>query len=199
MICYQHLTWGERFWLPTGVRDLSTVGRSPIRHCYLLRVRRGGRTWNRAQPEQEELPADSWNLVRLPSYQLPHPSYFFLSVPSGFAFAVANVDYRGYYQLDSGVTATQDALYYFQGQIQQTSAHGDLKGPVSGAEYTYRDTFNLTSVSYSPCGQPTVLNINSAVAVSNSQNRNGTGFITTDSIDASLTQQFFFQWQTCSQ
>ena len=122
----------------------------------------------------------------------------FFSVPSGFSFAVANVDYRGYYQLDRGVTASQDSLYYFQGQIQQTSAHGYLAGPVDAKEYNFRDTFPLASTSYSPCGQPTVLNIDSAVAVSNDKNKTGSGYITTDSIDASLTQQYFFQWQTCS-
>lgn len=120
-----------------------------------------------------------------------------IHVPGGFSFTVATVDYRGYYQLDKGVTATQDALYYFQGQVQQSDAHGTLTGPVDGNEYTYRDTFDIATTTTSPCGQDTVLNINSAVQVSNSGNRQGSGFITEDSIDAALTQTFNFNWFSC--
>ncbi|KAF6751324.1 hypothetical protein DFP72DRAFT_816720 [Ephemerocybe angulata] len=120
-----------------------------------------------------------------------------VKVPSGFTFGVASVDYRGYYQLDSKVTASQSSLYYFQGQIVQSNARSDLKGPIDGKSYTYRDQFDLVSTNLAPCGVDTVLNINSDVRVSNSANTKGAGYIATDSIDASLATTFTFQWQTC--
>jgi len=122
---------------------------------------------------------------------------FGVNVPPGFTFGVANVDYRGYYQLDSKVTAAQSSLYYFQGEVIQASARSNLVGPVNGKEYTYRDSFDLVSTVLAPCGKSTVLNINSDVRVSNSGNTKGSGYLATDSIDTSLTTTFNFQWQTC--
>ncbi|KAF5331872.1 hypothetical protein D9611_008833 [Ephemerocybe angulata] len=122
---------------------------------------------------------------------------FGISVPPGFTFGVASVDYRGYYQLDSKVTASQSSLYYFQGEVVQADARSTLTGPINGKEYTYRDQFELVSTVQSPCGKSTVLNINSDVRVSNSANTKGAGYLATDSIDTSLATTFNFQWQTC--
>jgi hypothetical protein len=118
-------------------------------------------------------------------------------VPPGFTFGIANVDYRGYYQLDDKVTAAQQAMYYFQGRLQQATARSTLTGPIDGAYYTYRDTFDLVSTVLSPCGADSVLNIASDIRTSNAANKAGSGYISTDSTDASLTQIFNFQWQSC--
>ncbi|CAA7263464.1 unnamed protein product [Cyclocybe aegerita] len=118
-------------------------------------------------------------------------------VPAGFSFGIANVDYRGYYQLDSKVTAAQQSIYYFQGQLQQATARSSLVGPVNGAYYTYRDTFDLFTTVLSPCGANTVLNIQSDIRTNNANNKKGSGYIATDSIDTSLKQIFNLHWQTC--
>ncbi|KAG8776816.1 hypothetical protein FRC15_011738 [Serendipita sp. 397] len=57
-------------------------------------------------------------------------------IPDGFSFGIAAVDYRGYYQLDDKVTAIQQAVYHFQGILQQATAHSTVTGPVSGNDYT---------------------------------------------------------------
>ncbi|KAH6917735.1 secreted protein [Coprinopsis sp. MPI-PUGE-AT-0042] len=122
---------------------------------------------------------------------------FGVNVPPGFTFGIATVDYRGYYQLDSKVTAAQQSLYYFQGQITQATARSNLVGPVDGKDYTYRDNFDLVSTVLSPCGISTVLNVQSELRVSNSANTKGSGYIANDSIDTSLTTTLNFQWQKC--
>ncbi|KAH8832206.1 hypothetical protein DL96DRAFT_645620 [Flagelloscypha sp. PMI_526] len=118
-------------------------------------------------------------------------------VPSGFTFAIVDVDYRGYYQLDKGVKGSHSAIYYFQGQVVQGESGTTINGPVDGANYVYRDEFNLTPTVYAPCGQDSILNLNSQVRVDNTGNKNGFGYFVDDSVDASITQTYNFAWLTC--
>ncbi|TFK28356.1 hypothetical protein FA15DRAFT_701034 [Coprinopsis marcescibilis] len=122
---------------------------------------------------------------------------FGVNVPPGFTFAIGTVDYRGYYQLDRGVTGGQSASYYFQSLLNESFARKELVGPVDGADYIYRDQFDLIATNTSPCGVSTVLNVNTELRVSNTGNRQGSGYIATDSVDAHLNTTYNFQWQTC--
>ncbi|KAF9531276.1 hypothetical protein CPB83DRAFT_892110 [Crepidotus variabilis] len=122
---------------------------------------------------------------------------FGINVPPGFTYGIASVDYRGYYFLDKKVIANQSAIYYFQGQTLQASARSNITGPIDGEDYTWRDNFDLVSTVNSPCGVPSVLNINSDLRVSNSQNPSGVGYIATDSVDTTLNTTLNFQWQKC--
>ncbi|KIM26085.1 hypothetical protein M408DRAFT_200063 [Serendipita vermifera MAFF 305830] len=118
-------------------------------------------------------------------------------LPGGFAFGVASVDYTAYYALDAKVKATQNTIYYFQGQIAQSTASSTLVGPVAGARYTYHSEFDFASIVESPCGQTTVLNIVSSLIVNNDANPKGYGFIAAASSDTHLEQLFGLQWAKC--
>ncbi|RXW20948.1 hypothetical protein EST38_g4906 [Candolleomyces aberdarensis] len=115
-----------------------------------------------------------------------------VSVPAGFAFGVDTVDYRGDYQLGSGVTASHQTFYYFQGQLVQATASSTIIGPASSGDYNPGPPFDLASTVTSPCGVSTVLNINSDVRVSNSANKTASGYISMTSI-----LPLNLQWRTC--
>jgi Domain of unknown function (DUF4360) len=38
-----------------------------------------------------------------------------LHYPQGFQYSILQTEYRGYVSIDSGITAKQEALYYFSG------------------------------------------------------------------------------------
>ncbi|EAU93248.2 hypothetical protein CC1G_11230 [Coprinopsis cinerea okayama7 len=84
-----------------------------------------------------------------------------------------------------------------QGLLAQATARSELVGPVDGADYLYRDKFDLASMVLAPCGSSTVLNIQTDLRASNAKNTKGSGYIATDSIDTTLKQTFNFHWQTC--
>jgi len=118
-----------------------------------------------------------------------------LEYPSGFQYSVLSTEYRGYADLDAGVTGVQKATYYFSGQSAQVSAETDFKGPMS-EDYDTTDTVPFSSVIWSPCGAALPLNINSQVRLT-STSTNDTGLLTDDSIDGKITFVVGLQWQTC--
>lgn len=120
-----------------------------------------------------------------------------LHFPAGWQFAVATFDYRGYVTLDPRVSATQSSAYYFQGQGQTGRFSSTYAGPID-RDYQFRDTIGLASVVWSPCGASRALNINTQVHLNNRANRNGSGLITTDSIDGQIVHKYGLMWRRCN-
>lgn len=121
---------------------------------------------------------------------------FDLTYPSGFQYSVFTADYRGYADLESGVSGQLKSTYYFSGQSQQSSSQATFTGPLTG-DYKKSDNVDQASTVWSPCGAEGALNVNTQVRLT-STNKKNTGLLTTDSIDAKFTQVLHFQWQTCT-
>ncbi|KAG9235544.1 hypothetical protein BJ875DRAFT_373994 [Amylocarpus encephaloides] len=118
-----------------------------------------------------------------------------LHYPQGFQYSIMSTIYRGFVQLDSGVTGSQGATYYFTGQSAQVSTKSSFKGPIS-KDYTITDTLNIASTIWSPCGADLPINIKSQISLS-STNKAGTGLLTTDSVDGKITWVTGIQWRRC--
>lgn len=119
-----------------------------------------------------------------------------LKVPQGWSFAIATVDFRGNVALTPGVSATQKATYYWQGNIHQATASTNFYGP-RNEDYTLRDTIGLNSLVWSECNAQRALNINTQVSVQNTTAVNGYGSMSTDSIDGTVEQIYGLQWRRC--
>ncbi|KAI9141041.1 hypothetical protein BKA69DRAFT_1076887 [Paraphysoderma sedebokerense] len=78
-------------------------------------------------------------------------------IPPGYQYSVATVDYRGFVQLDSGVTALQKSSYYFAGELRQATKEIPFYGP-QNKDYVFRDTFDFQSLVWSSCNESQNMN-----------------------------------------
>ena len=92
---------------------------------------------------------------------------------------------------------SQQALYYFQGNLQQARLNTVFNGPTTG-DYTLSDTLGINNLVWAPCGSQSGLNINtSLLAKVGPNNPNGFAQLTTDSADGSVQTTYALQWQRC--
>lgn len=68
-----------------------------------------------------------------------------LAYPGGFQYSVFSADYRGYGEMDKGVSGTQKSTYYFSGQTAQASTETDFAGPMD-QDYLIHDEAENASV-----------------------------------------------------
>jgi len=119
-----------------------------------------------------------------------------LYYPHGIQYSLFSADYRGYVKLDKGVTGTQKATYYFAGNTAQHSSETNWDGPIS-KDYLIHDETDFKSTMWSPCGDVRALNINSQIRLDNSENTDGSGYLTTDSTDGKVSFILGLRWQPC--
>jgi hypothetical protein len=123
-----------------------------------------------------------------------------LHIPTGFTFALIGADYRGYGQVDPGVTGTQTTTYFIAGQLGSFSLSSHVPQDLdSFGNYSRQDEIPVSEWVWSPCGVNSIANLNASVSLNNSQNRSGAGLMTLDETDISPQVLFHwhFAWQTC--
>lgn len=115
-----------------------------------------------------------------------------LFVPQGYQYTIAKFDYRGFADLERGVTGTQTSTYYFDRNREGTFSKS-FYGPVT-EEYKFSDNIGISSLVWSKCGEKRLLNVKTQM---NLRSRGAYGLMTTDSIDGSVKQVFGIQWRRC--
>lgn len=120
-----------------------------------------------------------------------------VNVPSGFTYAIAQADYRGYAYLERGATAVQRANYYFQGQSATTTVSHNFSGYMD-ADWQTTDETDVASLVFKPCGTDVNFNINTSLRVSaGTSDTSTTSLMTMDSTDGSVSTIYHFAWKKC--
>jgi hypothetical protein len=121
-----------------------------------------------------------------------------VNVPSGFTYAISEVNYRGFASLASGATGLERANYYFQGSPLTGYISHPFAGPLAD-DWQANDTVDIAALVFAPCGAQRNLNINTElrVAAGTSDPTKTTSFMTMDSTDGSLTTIYHFTWLKC--
>ncbi|HYX39017.1 MAG TPA: DUF4360 domain-containing protein [Oligoflexus sp.] len=122
-----------------------------------------------------------------------------LDVPTGWRFAVAGFDYRGYIKLDEGIEAAHNTEYYIQGTgMQGNSVTNSKKGPQDNA-FFYQQQVKIADQVWSSCEKQRTMQIKLKMQVTNTDpNRfpNAEGTIGTDSVEGSF-QKWKLSWSRC--
>jgi hypothetical protein len=120
-----------------------------------------------------------------------------VNVPSGFTYAIAQADYRGYAYLERGATAVQRANYYFQGQSATTTVSHSFSGYMD-ADWQTTDETDVAALVFKPCGADVNFNINTSLRVSaGTSDPSTTSLMTMDSTDGSVSTIYHFAWKAC--
>lgn len=120
-----------------------------------------------------------------------------LQFPQGWSYTLFKADYRGFADLDSGVTATQTSKYYFQSSANNYQSFQSVFEGSYYDDYLLTDQIPMNEVVWSPCGKTKFLNIETELAIDNEKNRNNGGMITLDSMDGSFYHKYGIRWLRC--
>lgn len=121
-----------------------------------------------------------------------------VNVPSGFTYAIAQADYRGYANLAAGAKGIERANYYFQGMSPTAFINHNYNGPYDD-NWQATDKVDVASLVYAPCGEKRNFNINTELRVDKgtSNPATTTSFMAMDSTDGAINTTYHFAWQKC--
>lgn len=116
-----------------------------------------------------------------------------LTVPPGWSYALASVDYRGYAALDSSVTALRQSTYHITGESPEKSPSSTFRGAYED-DYFVRDLGAAAPTYWSACGKGKNLKIKTQLKIDNKTNPTGTGIFTVDVVDGEV---YHLIWRNC--
>lgn len=118
-------------------------------------------------------------------------------VPSGFTYAIASADYRGFASLQSGANGVQRASYYFQGSSQTVFKNHTFSGALND-NWQATDTTDWANLVYAPCGVQRNFNINTELRVNaGTSSPSKVSFMTMDSTDGDISTVYHMAWKQC--
>lgn len=117
-----------------------------------------------------------------------------LHIPGGWQYSIFKVDYRGYADVDAGLTGTLRSQMSFAAVPGISTLVSNFRGPVSTSYRRVHDV-DLESIVWSPCGIDRPLSIKASVALSGDRNRNG--LMTVDTATGEFQTLYHLQWQRC--
>ncbi|KAF9531275.1 hypothetical protein CPB83DRAFT_892109 [Crepidotus variabilis] len=95
-----------------------------------------------------------------------------ISVPDGYKFSFNHFGYYTGYSLDKSVNARYNTYYYFQSDIAEGGGNGNVTGLSSDLKYI---STPVSPPVWSDCGIDATVIVDTAVRVSNTANRSGSG------------------------
>jgi hypothetical protein len=115
------------------------------------------------------------------------------AVPPGWSYSIRSVEYRGFHNLERGVSAVHNTAYYFQGMATAQRVSSTFVGPLS-ADFAIRDSFSAHGANWSPC------NINRSIVIDiqtqlRTSDRRARGLATLDTDGSGV--KYTFQWRRC--
>jgi hypothetical protein len=116
-----------------------------------------------------------------------------LTVPPGWSYALASVDYRGFVALEPGLTATRQSRYHISGESPEKTVGSTWSGAFEDS-YMVRDLGDGAPAPayWSRCGKGKNLMIESRLDV---KGGSGEGLVTVDALDGEI---FHLVWRQCS-
>jgi len=117
-----------------------------------------------------------------------------VTVPPGWSYALASVDFHGFTSLQAGVTARLQSTYHITGESPDKSDAVAWSG-------AFEDDFQVVDLGsqehpyFSRCGKGKKLQINSRIEVDNHANKQATGLLAVDTLDGEV---YHLVWQSCS-
>jgi hypothetical protein len=116
-----------------------------------------------------------------------------VTVPAGWTFAIASVNYRGRARLNSGASGLHRTTYYWQGSSRSESTEQEFTGPFHG----FWSSHDVAPVLiYSPCGDERILNVNTELRV-DAGGSTSRSSLSLRSAEGDVDTLFNIEWAQC--